>query len=531
MDKTASTTSRRRSLQVALFRPIDIASLVYFRVAFGAAALWELTQFLEQGWVAEVWIDPRFHFAYPFFEWVRPWPGNGMIIHFFVLAGLSTLIMLGALYRLSAALFFLGFTYVFLLEQVYYLNHWYLISLLSFLLSFLPPHRKLSVDALLRPRLRSDTAPAWTVWLLRFQIGVPYFYGGLAKINGDWLRGEPMRTWLDGFTSLPLIGRYLGEPWAPLVFSYGGLLLDLCAVPLLLMRRTRTATFVALSLFHIANDSLFNIGVFPWFMIAATTIFFDPDWPSRVIADLWPNPNRRGVLAAVGAVVGALIVIAADPDYRPGIPLIAPLAGATAGALVFWTLAARLAVPIQQAGRATKARSSSEAAPMLHDEPVELPAGRRALVVGLLLLWVVGQATLPLRHYLIPGNVSWTEEGQMFAWHMMLRTKRGEIRYEVIDPRDGTIWEVDPSATLSPRQTLRLAGRPDLIQTYAHHIAREFAAGGHPNVEVRALTYVSLNGRPIQHLVDPDIDLAGEPIRRWHRPWILPLSGELPSHP
>ena len=68
-------------------------------------------------------------------------------------------------------------------------------------------------------------------------------------------------------------------------YSYGGLLLDLLAVPLLLWRRTRLLTFVALILFHINNAYMFSIGIFPWLMIAATTIYFDPAWPKLV----WSN--------------------------------------------------------------------------------------------------------------------------------------------------------------------------------------------------------------------------------------------------
>jgi hypothetical protein len=46
-----------------------------------------------------------------------------MYLHFFALGGLATCIMLGLWYRASATLFFLGFTYVFLLDKAQYLNH------------------------------------------------------------------------------------------------------------------------------------------------------------------------------------------------------------------------------------------------------------------------------------------------------------------------------------------------------------------------------------------------------------------------
>ena len=54
-------------------------------------------------------------------------------------------------------------------------------------------------------------APAWTLWLLRAQIGIVYFYAGLAKLNADWLQGEPMRGWLASRTHFPIIGGYFND--------------------------------------------------------------------------------------------------------------------------------------------------------------------------------------------------------------------------------------------------------------------------------------------------------------------------------
>jgi hypothetical protein len=527
---TGNSVSAPRSWRAALFQPVDISSLVFFRLAFAMVALWEVTRYLSQDWVRQIWIEPDFLFGYPFFEWVKPWPGNGMILHFWALGGLAALILLGAFYRLAAGLFFLAFTYVFLLEQSHYLNHFYLVSLISFLLVFLPAHHKLSIDALLRPRLRSETVSSWAVWLLRFQVGVPYFYGGLAKINGDWLQGEPMRYWLQGKGSLPLVGPLLAQPWAPYFFSYGGLLLDLGAVPLLLWRRTRVWAFLVTSLFHVANDAMFQIGIFPWFMIAATTIFFEPDWPRRLLADWGPRPSWRGVLAGFGGALGAVAVLVTQATVRDGLPLVPLLMGATAGALIAWTLSSRLGT--REAAAAKKAsRKGSAPSPIPSSETsAGRPSPSRALGVSLLVAWAVGQLVVPLRHYFIPGDVNWTEEGHRFSWHMMLRTKQGAIRYEVIDPADGSVWEIDPSSMLTPRQAYTVPGRADMIRQFARHLATEFAARGRPNVEVRALTNVTLNGRQPQPFVNPDVDLTREPARLWGTPWILPLTQPLPGH-
>jgi len=162
--------------------------------------------------------------------------------------------------------------------------------LISFLLIFIPAHRSASVDAWLRPRLHRNEAPTWTLWILRAQLVVVYFYAGVAKINADWLRGEPMRMWLarrEDLTLLGPLGRLLTEEWVVYLFTYGGLLLDLLIAPLLLWRRSRPYALAAVIVFHLLNAVLFQIGIFPWFMIAATLLFLPPDWPRRICN--WPK--------------------------------------------------------------------------------------------------------------------------------------------------------------------------------------------------------------------------------------------------
>ena len=224
-------------LGTALFKPVDISFLVFFRVLFGGIMLWEVYRYFTRGWISRYFIEPAVNFTYYGFSWVKPWPGQGMYIHFFVLGLAAAGVMLGFLYRFAAPVFFLAFTYVFLLDQTRYLNHLYLICLISFLMCFLPAERAFSVDSLLRRRIRSDVVPAWTLWLLRAQVGIPFFFGGIAKINNDWIRGgEPMRSWLHPFTKVPGGGPIFNAEWVVYSFVIGGLLLDLLVVPLLLWR-------------------------------------------------------------------------------------------------------------------------------------------------------------------------------------------------------------------------------------------------------------------------------------------------------
>lgn len=244
---------------------------------------WWAWDYLTTGRVRFLYIEPQFHFTYYPFDWVRPWSAAGMYLHFLALTLLGLAIAFGFFYRLATILFALGFTYVFLLDAANYQNHYYLVILLSWTLAILPLHRAISSDATRHPQIRSQTVPAWMLYLVRFHIGLPYFFGGIAKLNSDWFAGEPVRQMLAAQSKIPLLGPLLTSESTVALFTWGGLLFDLAIVPLLLWRRTRTAAYILCLFFHVTNAVLFNIHIFPWFMIFATTIFFVPDWPRRLL--------------------------------------------------------------------------------------------------------------------------------------------------------------------------------------------------------------------------------------------------------
>lgn len=282
---TATEPSPRESLVERLFRPVDIASLAAFRILFGALMLVSVVRFWANGWIRDFYITPPFHFHYFGFSWVSPWPSWGMYAHFVVLGLASALVMVGLFYRAAAAVLFVAFTYVELLEKATYLNHYYLISILSFLMIFLPLHRAASIDAWRNPALASRTAPAWVLSLLRFQIGVVYVFAGIAKLGPDWLlRGEPLGIWLAAHTDIPVVGPFLAERWVARAASFAGAAFDLTVVFFLLRDRTRRFAYAAVLAFHFITGMLFPIGVFPWIMSASALIFFPPSWPRPLLA-------------------------------------------------------------------------------------------------------------------------------------------------------------------------------------------------------------------------------------------------------
>jgi vitamin K-dependent gamma-carboxylase-like protein len=281
--------------------PVDVASLVFFRVAFGAVMLVAVGRYFTHGWIASMFLEPRFFFPYAGFEWVRPWPGVGMYVHFVGLGILALAILIGLWTRTSAALFALGFTWMHLIDKTNYLNHYYLVSVLAALLALLPVGVAGSVDAWRSPACAADRVPAWTVWVLRAQLGLVYFYGGVAKLNADWiLAAQPLRIWLAASRDAPLIGPLLERAWVAYLFSWGGAAFDLGIVPLLLWRRTRLPAYGLVVVFHVLTSLLFPIGIFPWLMILLTPIFFAPDWPRRTLG--WATGTRRTAGSRVATV-------------------------------------------------------------------------------------------------------------------------------------------------------------------------------------------------------------------------------------
>ncbi|HEU4477190.1 MAG TPA: HTTM domain-containing protein [Pyrinomonadaceae bacterium] len=456
-----SSDVKANSLQrlcAALFEPVDISFLVFFRILFGGILLWEVYRYFTHGWIARYFVEPAVNFTYYGFSWVKPWPGRGMYIHFFVLGLAAACVMVGFLYRLAAPVLFLAFTYVFLLDQTRYMNHFYLVCLISFLMCFLPAERGFSIDALLRRKIRSDVVPAWTLWLLRAQVGIPYFYGGLAKLNSDWIPGgEPMRTWLRPFSAVPEIGAFFKAEWVVYSFVIGGLMLDLLVVPLLLWRRTRLFAFAAAVLFNLINSVIFEIGIFPWLMLGALLIYFPPELLRRY-ARAFMSPGEEFLDAKP----------AHETSFTP-----------------------------------------------------------QRLVVGLLAAYLAFQLIFPLRHYLYPGNVSWTEEGHNFAWHMKLRTKSGEAVFTVTHPESGQTWTINPEDYLKSHQVMKVITKPDLLVHFSHFLAEEKRREGYENVEVRGHVMVSLNGRQPQLLIDPNVDLTKEQVSLLPTRWIVPLTTPL----
>ena len=274
-----------------LGRPIDGAWLSAFRFLFGLLLAISVFRFLSFGWVDRLLVEPGFHFKYWGFEWVEPLSGPAMHALFWALFALALTMAVGFCFRISAALLGAGFVYFQLIDVSNYLNHYYLAALLVWLLCVSPAHRTWSVDAWLARRRVARGAPepprsiarGW-LYLFRFQIGLVYTFAGIAKAQSDWLiHGQPLSIWLGASTDLPILGPLFTVPGVPLALSWCGFLFDTSIVLWLLWRKTRGYAFAVVVLFHSLTGLLLPIGMFPLIIVTAALVFFEPDWPRRLL--------------------------------------------------------------------------------------------------------------------------------------------------------------------------------------------------------------------------------------------------------
>jgi hypothetical protein len=325
----------------ALSVPVSGLSLAVFRIALGGLLVLDCWRFVQHDRVYRYWVQPEFHFTYPGFAWVAPLP-EPWIHAAWLLMGLSALfVMLGLFYRLSIVILTVTFGYFFLLDKAEYLNHFYLVLLFLVLMCFLPAHRQLSLDARLRPSVARSHVPYAAVFILRTQMEIMLVFAGLVKLTPDWLAGEPLGMWLRAQSDDFALRFLFHHDWVILAGAWGTVALHVLGAPLLLWEKTRLLVFVVYSVFHGANAIFFNIGIFPWLTIAATTIFFAPDWPRRA---------ARWLLGRFEALPPYV------PPPRPAMPAIPRLALV---AIAGW-LAVQVALPLRAAYFPTDVRWSGD---------------------------------------------------------------------------------------------------------------------------------------------------------------------------
>ena len=241
-------------------------SLAIFRILFGSILFGQSIYWVLTGFIKKNIIDPTFLF--PFIEGLKPLSDNLMIYGLNCILLISSFcIILNRYFRIGLIVYLFSFTYLWLLGQGYFNNHYYLFSIICFLLIF-PISLFSNTEKIRIPRLYLFTLKALIV--------VVYLIAGINKINPYWLFDlQPMKH------ILSQIG-INEKSFLIYVFSYFGLFFDLLIGPMLLIKRTRYIAIALAILFHLINFFIFifangEIGFFPFVMIATLILFVDSE--------------------------------------------------------------------------------------------------------------------------------------------------------------------------------------------------------------------------------------------------------------
>jgi len=297
-----------------LQRPVSNAFLTAFRVFFGLWMVIRCVWYIVSEDVRYV-EKTELLFTYRGWEWLPHLPAEWFIGLMWISLISALFIALGQFTRSAAFAFFVSFGYFFMVDAATWGNMDYLFTLLAFILMLVPSGARLSLDALRGGHI--TTVPAWILYLLRFQIGVVYFYAGLIKCTRDWvLRASPIDIFLTTENKIAALQPLFENHTVVHSFAVGGCLFDLFIVPLLLWPKTRRAAMVLVVFFHTFNMVVLGLGNVTVFMMLATLLLFsEPDLfaglMSRLAAALKTTlrqaakPSRMMYVALVFALIQA----------------------------------------------------------------------------------------------------------------------------------------------------------------------------------------------------------------------------------
>jgi hypothetical protein len=302
--------SRARGL-VARFdellgRAVSMRALALLRVLAGPAVLLHLQPFLSDAWEGRTYRDG---FHEPYVAWYPELPEAAHVGLLWVAAGAAVAMSLGLLTRLATAATFGIVAYnLFLSTTHFHNNRAYLVIVLG-LLAVAPCGRELSLDAWIRRRRGRPAldvrAPAWPLWLLRFECAAVYGASGVSKlVDPDWFGGTV--TWQRVVRAREQLEGWPLPDWAVSALTDRGfhtgaakliVITELFIAAGLWWRGTRYAAVWVAVAFHVAIELSASVQVFSFLAIAVLVVWAVPSTRDRVLR-IDPTAARQRRFAA-----------------------------------------------------------------------------------------------------------------------------------------------------------------------------------------------------------------------------------------
>ena len=396
-----------------------------FRIVFGALMAYYCLRYRNETLIYTRFLDADFLFSYPLMEWLnfKVLPMKQLFLLHKVMFVSAVCIALGLFYRSALLIFGLTFTYGFLLDKTYYNNHYYFICLVSFLMIFVPANARWSMDVFFKFRPFQKQMENWRLLLLQAQVCIVYLFGGITKLDPDWVNMSVARTTFETYPE-----------WGVFLVTFGGLFGDFLLAFLIFLPQFRLFLIFLGLIFHFLVKVLINVGIFPFLMMGAFFLF----------------------------------------------------------------------IPFK-------------------DDLTEEKKPLKRSAFFLIHLYLIIQLLMPFHHFLYPGHVSWTKEGDRWSWRMFSQKDAGHLDVFVTDSRTNETIKVPRLKGLTMLGYFEMVTYPKMIWQYVQYLKEYYQAQGVHDPIIQVDSFAALNGRNFARLIDRDVDLAKEKYPFYKSPsWILP---------
>jgi Vitamin K-dependent gamma-carboxylase len=290
-----------------LGRAVSMRALALLRVLAGPAVLLSLWPFLSAGLDGRIYRDA---FYEPYAAWYPDVP-RAVYVGLLLLAVAAAVAMsVGFLTRLATMTTLVIVSYnLFLSTTHFHNNRAYLVIVLG-VLAVAPCGREVSLDAWIRRRrgrpAADRSAPAWPLWLLRFECAAIYGASGLSKlVDPDWFGGTV--TWQRVVQARDQLDQWPLPDWAMSILTDRGfhtgaakliVLTELFIAAGLWWRGTRYAAVWVAVAFHVGIEASASVQVFSYLGIAVLVIWAVPSTRDRVLR-IDPTAGRHQRWGAV----------------------------------------------------------------------------------------------------------------------------------------------------------------------------------------------------------------------------------------
>ncbi|KAL5019128.1 hypothetical protein ScPMuIL_004850 [Solemya velum] len=471
-----------------LNRPTDPSCLGVTRFLYGLLMMMDIVQERGLGHADRRWGDAE-ECRFPLISSLKPLPLEWMYIVYLVMLVGACGIMLGLMFRTSCSLYLASYWYVFLLDKTAWNNHSYLYGLTGFLMLISDANRYWSVDGLMSGKIRNSHVPLWNYTLLRVQIFLVYFIAGLKKLDKDWVSGYSMQALSRNFVFQPFTLFLTNDQIDLFIVHGGGLVIDLFVGFVLFFDKTRPMGILMAASFHLMNSTMFQIGMFPWVMLATLPLFCYPGWPRPLFRRL---PKCLGpILPLDGESQTSLHCLYPKSQVKPEEVNEKPMATAM--------------------GRVT---------------PQVKPSCYHVTSTLLTLIYICLQCFLPYSHGITKGYNNWTNGLYGYSWDMMVHSwSIQHVRITYLNMDTGERGYLNPNVW---SQTKRWTSHGDMLKQYSECIAENLATYKISNIKLYFDVWKSMNERFQQRIFDPRVDILSADWGPFTpTPWLMPLLVDL----